>query len=84
MEGVKTEAQTRADRLTAKHKRMLQAELADCDETAEPVMATGGHLREVEYRPDTKLRFTEQIPFQEKDGIEGFQRRAVMPYYGAA
>lgn len=84
MEGVKTEAQTLAVRLSAKHKRMLQAELADCDETAEPVTATGGHLRVVEYRPDTQLRFTEQIPLQEKDGVEGFQRRAVMPYCEAA
>ena len=34
----------------------------------------------VEYEPDTDLRDTEQIPLQEKGGIETFLRREVLPY----
>ena len=34
----------------------------------------------VEYEPDTDLRDTEQIPLQEKGGIEAFLRREVLPY----
>ena len=34
----------------------------------------------VEYEPDTNLRDTEQIPLQEKGGIEAFLRREVLPY----
>ena len=34
----------------------------------------------VEYEPDTHLRDTEQIPLQEKGGIETFLRREVLPY----
>ena len=34
----------------------------------------------VEYEADTDLRDTEQIPLQEKGGIEAFLRREVLPY----
>ena len=34
----------------------------------------------VEYEPDTELRDTEQIPFQEQGGIEAFLRCEVLPY----
>ena len=34
----------------------------------------------VEYEPDTDLRDTEQIPLQEKGGIEAFLQREVLPY----
>ena len=34
----------------------------------------------VEYEPDTDLRDTEQIPLQEKGGIEAFLCREVLPY----
>ena len=34
----------------------------------------------VECEPDTDLRDTEQIPLQEKGGIEAFLRREVLPY----
>ena len=34
----------------------------------------------VEYEPDTDLRDTEQIPRQEKGGIDAFLRREVLPY----
>ena len=34
----------------------------------------------VEYEPDTDLHDTEQIPLQEKGGIEAFLRREVPPY----
>ena len=34
----------------------------------------------VEYEPDSDLRDTEQIPLQEKGGIEAFLRREVLPY----
>ena len=40
----------------------------------------GGHGRVVEYEPDTELRDTEQVPLQEKNGIEGFLQREVLPY----
>ena len=34
----------------------------------------------VEYEPDTTLRDTEQIPLQEKGGIDAFLKREVLPY----
>ena len=34
----------------------------------------------VEYHPDTELRDTEQVPLQEKGGIEAFMKREVLPY----
>ena len=34
----------------------------------------------VEYKPDTDLRDTEQIPLQEEGGVEAFLRREVLPY----
>ena len=39
-----------------------------------------GKLIVVEYEPDTELRDTEQIPLQEKGGIDAFLRREVLPY----
>ena len=39
-----------------------------------------GKLVVVEYEPDTELRDTEQIPLQEKGGIDAFVRREVLPY----
>lgn len=39
-----------------------------------------GNPAVVEYEPDTDLRDTEQIPLQEKGGIEAFLRREVLPY----
>ena len=39
-----------------------------------------GKLVVVEYEPDTELRETEQIPLQEKGGIDAFLRREVLPY----
>ena len=39
-----------------------------------------GKLVVVEYEPDTELRDTEQIPLQEKGGIDAFLRREVLPY----
>ena len=44
----------------------------------------GAKPRVVEYEPDTALRDTEQIPLKERDGIEGFLRREVLPYAGDA
>ena len=38
----------------------------------------------VEYEPDPDLRETEQIPLREKDGIDAFLRREVLPYAGDA
>jgi len=40
----------------------------------------GGKLTVVEYEPDTDLRDAEQIPLQEKGGIEAFLRREVLPH----
>ena len=34
----------------------------------------------VEYEPDTDLRNTEQVPLQEKGGVEAFIKREVLPY----
>ena len=39
-----------------------------------------GRSAVVEYEPDSDLRDTEQIPLQEKGGIEAFLRREVLPY----
>ena len=39
-----------------------------------------GSSRVVEYEPDSELRDTEQIPLQEKGGIETFLHREVLPY----
>ena len=39
-----------------------------------------GRTVAVEYEPDADLRDTEQIPLQEKGGIEAFLRREVLPY----
>ena len=40
----------------------------------------GIQVEVVEYVPDPELRDTEQIPLQEKGGIEAFLRREVLPY----
>ena len=42
--------------------------------------AVDGRPAVVEYEPDGGLRDTEQIPLQEKDGIDAFLRREVLPY----
>ena len=42
--------------------------------------SNGAQHRAVEYEADSELRDTEQIPLQEKGGIEGFLRREVLPY----
>ena len=42
--------------------------------------AVDGRTVVVEYEPDTDLRDTEQIPLQEKGGLEAFLRREVLPY----
>ena len=34
----------------------------------------------VEHEPDTELRDTEQVPLNEKGGIEAFLQREVLPY----
>ena len=39
-----------------------------------------GQTGAIEYEPDTKLRDREQVPLLEKNGIEGFFRREVLPY----
>ena len=39
-----------------------------------------GKQRVVEYEPDTDLRDTEQVPLQEKGGIEVFLQREVLPH----
>ena len=39
-----------------------------------------GKPKVVEYEPDPDLRDTEQVPLQEKGGIEAFLRREVLPY----
>ena len=39
-----------------------------------------GKQRVVEYEPDTDLRDTEQVPLQEKGGIEAFLGREVLPH----
>jgi len=39
-----------------------------------------GKQRVVEYEPDPDLRDSEQVPLQEKGGIEAFLRREVLPY----
>ncbi len=44
----------------------------------------GAKTRVVEYEPDTELRDAEQIPLKEREGIEGFLRREVLPYAGDA
>ena len=58
------------------HKRGTEADplrgLFEATIKGKPVM--------VEYEPDTDLRDTEQIPLQEKGGIEAFLRREVLPY----
>jgi type I restriction enzyme M protein len=40
----------------------------------------GGKPAVVEYEPDSDLRDTEQVPLQEKGGIDAFLRREVLPY----
>ncbi len=40
----------------------------------------GGKHSIVEYEPDSDLRDTEQVPLQEKGGIEAFLEREVLPY----
>lgn len=39
-----------------------------------------GKIRVVEYESDSELRDTEQVPLLEKEGIEAFLRREVLPY----
>ncbi|MDD9863134.1 MAG: class I SAM-dependent DNA methyltransferase [Gammaproteobacteria bacterium] len=42
--------------------------------------AINGKSAVVEYEPDTDLRDTEQVPLQEKGGIEAFLEREVLPH----
>ncbi|MFC6618390.1 type I restriction-modification system subunit M [Deinococcus radiophilus] len=81
-------------KLTAKHKKLLQNELAQRDEQADPVVkkihkkaqedllhglyATSAGV--VEYESDSELRDTEQIPLTEEGGIAAFIEREVKPY----
>jgi type I restriction enzyme M protein len=47
-------------------------------------VSIGGKPMVVEYEPDTDLRDTEQVPFLEEGGIEGFITREVLPYVADA
>ena len=44
------------------------------------LIETGGKRWLVEYKPDSNLRDTEQVPLLEPDGIEGFFRREALPH----
>ncbi|WP_407538649.1 class I SAM-dependent DNA methyltransferase [Deinococcus radiomollis] len=83
-------------KLTAKRLKLIQGELAERDEDADPVVKKiykSGKVEEdalhglyasrhgvFEYEPDTELRDTEQIPLLEEGGIAAFIEREVWPH----
>ncbi len=78
-DAVKSAADEKGTKLTAKRIKLLQTALAEKDEAAEPVIKKKTK-KSVEYEPDPDLRDTEQVPLLEEGGVEAFFQREALPH----